>query len=82
MSLIELMKTKEYKDADKKVKDWKERLSKANNSEVMKVKDEKLAFFSEMRKSNQDLYSIFEINDKELSELIYEKLTGKKVIID
>lgn len=44
--------------------------------------NEKLAFFSQMRKSNKDLYYLFEINDKELSELIYEKLTGKKVIID
>ncbi len=44
--------------------------------------NEKLAFFSQMRKSNPEPYPIFEINDKELSELIYEKLTGKKVIID
>lgn len=82
MKLTELIESKEYKDASRKVGEWQRRLEKADRSEIMKIRDEKSSFFFQMLKDRPELYAAFQIDDKTLSEKIYKKLTGKNIIID
>ncbi len=82
MDLDKLIRSKESQEAQRRISSWKERLEKAGPAEAMKVRDEKAAFFKAMRKSSPDLYIVFLMDDKTLSERIYERLTGKKVTID
>ena len=82
MKLDQLIKSKEFLAAKAKVRGWRERLEKADAKEAVRVRDEKSAFFADMRTSRPDLYSAFQVDDKTLSETIFRKLTGKDVIID
>lgn len=82
MKVSELVKSKEYLNAKAKIRSWKERLNRASEPEVMRIRDEKAAFFSQMREQNPQLYTALEILDKELSEMIFKRITGEDVIID
>jgi hypothetical protein len=82
MKPAELLKSGEYRDAKDRVKAWMERLGKADAKEAVRVRDEKVVFFRQMREKRPDLYAAFQIDDKTLSEAIYKKLTGKDIIID
>ena len=82
MKLIELVGTKEYLDASTKVNAWNDRLIKADEKIAIKIIHEKALFFSRMKKNNPPLYSLFQVADKTLSESAYQKITGKRVIID
>ncbi len=82
MDLDELVRSKESQEAQRRISAWNERLEKAGPAEAIKVRDEKAAFFKAMRASSPDLYVVFQLDDKTLSERIYGKLTGKKVTID
>lgn len=80
--LLELMKTKEYADARKKVDGWEARLEKADAKGAMKIGEERSAFFGDMKKKSGGLYALFQMDDKALSERIVKKVTGQDVIID
>ncbi len=82
MDLDKLIASEGYKDALRRVASWKERLAKGDMAEAMKVRQENAAFFSRMRKSEPELYAVFQLSDKELSEMIYKKMTGKDITID
>lgn len=82
MKISELVKSKEYLDAKVKVKAWKTRLENAGPDDALRVRDEKSAYFSTLRKVRPDLYAAFQIDDKSLSEAICKALTGKDVILD
>ena len=82
MNLTELLKSKEYQEASGKIGAWKEKLAKADQQEVIRIRDEKVDFFKKMRTSNPELYVVFQLDDKTLSEQIYKKLTGKDIVID
>lgn len=82
MKLDELVKSKEFLDARAKVSGWRGRLEKADEKETIRVRDEKSAFFADLRRTRPDLYAAFQIDDKTLSEAIFKKLTGKDIIID
>ncbi|MEW6723268.1 MAG: hypothetical protein AB1324_08445 [Candidatus Micrarchaeota archaeon] len=82
MDVGELVKSREFRDAKKRIGDWKARLEKADARAAMSIRDEKAAFFAQMASERPDLYQAFRINDKELSETIHKKLTGKDIIID
>jgi hypothetical protein len=78
----ELVKSKEFLDARAKVSGWRGRLEKADEKETIRVRDEKSAFFTNLRRTRPDLYTAFQIEDKTLSEMIFKNLTGKDIIID
>ena len=80
--LENLAKSKGYKDAEKRITSWKRRLEKADPEEAMRIMDERNSFFTQMRETEAELYSVFEIDDKVLGELIYKKLTGEEIVID
>ena len=82
MDLNVIMNSKEYKDAADRVAKWKERIEKGGPDEAIKVRDEKMKFFSEMRDKRPDLYAVFELDDKTLSEMFHKKVTGEDIIID
>jgi hypothetical protein len=82
MKLGELIKSREYQDARKMIAAWRGRLEKGGQDEAVKVRDEKAAFFQQMRKARPDLYTAFQVDDKTLSEAIFKKLTGRDIIID
>lgn len=82
MNLDKLIASEGYKDALRRVAAWKERLENGDVAEAMLVRQENAAFFSRMRKSDPELYSLFQLSDKELSEMIYKKMTGKDITID
>lgn len=80
--LEKIINSKESQDAERRIEEWKKRLSDADKEEVIKVRDEKKEFFTQMRENNPTLYEILRIEDKGLSEIIHEKLTGQHIIID
>lgn len=82
MRLNQLINSEEFKDANRKIGKWKESLEDADRRTIMRIRDEKAIFFSNMRKSRPDLYMAFQMDDKVLSEAILKKLTGEDVIID
>lgn len=79
---FKILETKKYKDARKKINNWKASLKDADEEKTKKIHDEIDTYFSRMRHSDHDFYLIFETDAKELSEIIHEKLTGQKIIID
>jgi hypothetical protein len=82
MDLDKLISSEEYREASRRVAMWKERLAGADRADALKVRDEKAAFFKAMRRDSPDLYLAFQVGDKELSELIYRKMTGRGITID
>lgn len=81
MKLDEILKSKEYLDARTRVGGWRSRLAKGDAKEAARVRDEKAAYFAKMKKGNPQVYAAFQLDDKTLSEMIFEKLTGKKITI-
>ncbi len=79
---MEIHETEEYRSALIKVKSWKEKIEKSEKKSLFRVLDEKKVFFANMKKTNPNLYSIFQINDKEISESVAEKLYTAKIVID
>lgn len=82
MKPSELLKSKEFKEASQRVAAWKSRLEKGGQDDVLKVRDEKAAFFGKMRETRPDLYAAFRVEDKTLGETIFKKLTGQDVVMD
>ncbi len=82
MDLDALLSTDGYRAARARIASWKEILLKGGRAEALKVRDEKTSFFAAMRRSAPELYAVFQVEDRELSEIIYEKIRGKKVTID
>lgn len=83
MDVRKIINSKEYKNAKTRISKWKLQLSDAKSKdEINQIKDEKTLFFNEMKKNHPITYGALRINDKELSESIYERLTGKQIIID
>lgn len=82
MDLDKLISSERYKDALRRVAAWKGRLETADRAEAMRVREENAAFFTRMRESDPELYSVFQLSDKELSEMIFKRMTGKDITID
>ena len=82
MDLNALKNSKEYKDADEKVSKWKDRIINGDKGEALKVGSEKREFFDKMKATMPQLYLSFEMDDKDLSEMIFKKMTGKDIIIN
>jgi len=82
MGLAELLKSREYQDAERKIEGWKGRLLKANRQETENVRDEKAQYFRKLRERKPEVYNLLQIEDKTLSEMIMERLGIPKVIID
>jgi hypothetical protein len=82
MDLKGMLKSKEYKSALIRISEWKRRLERGGKDEAEKVRGEKVAFISGLKKSRPDLYLAFQLDDKALSELIYKKMTGKDATLD
>jgi hypothetical protein len=82
VELPELLKSKEYADARRRIDSWRQRLALAGKPEVVAIRSEKDAFFSRMRSARPDLYAVFQVEDKALSESIFKKTTGNGVVID
>lgn len=78
----ELITSKEFTEARRKITAWNERLEKADKITAMGIKKEKTVFFEHMRKSRPDLYAAFQMDDKILSEVIFKKVTGEEIVID
>jgi hypothetical protein len=81
MDAKKILGSKEYRDARAKIALWRARLSKADAKEAAGIRAEKSEYFSKMRKDNPGIYYAFQLDDKTLSETIFEKLTGKKISV-
>ncbi len=81
-NLNKLIKSPEYRDTKKKIKGWRERLEKADKKETISIQKEKIKFFTKLKKKSPTMYSVFQIDEKELSERVLRKLTGKSIVID
>ncbi len=79
MTLKDILKSPEYDDAKRKVVFWKQQLTVSDRAEALAVRDEKDEFFGQMRASRPDMYAVFEIEDKSLSETIIKKVLGKTI---
>jgi len=78
-----LVKSKGYTNASRKVDSFMQRLNETSNKkELMKIRDEKAAFFESLRKSDPGLYEVFRIDDKTIGEILVKKISGKDVVID
>ncbi len=74
--------SKDFKEAEAKIANWKDAIEKASNKEIKQISSEKNSFFNKMRETRPELYMIFMIDDKTLSERISEKTTGRRIVID
>jgi hypothetical protein len=81
MKLEKLVESRPYLEARARVRRWNAALDKGGKKEALAVRQEKEEFFSKLRRSRQDLYSAFQLDDKTLSERIHKALTGKGVIL-
>ncbi len=79
---MELHDTKEYRNAISKIKSWKKKLEKTNKEGATGILREKRDFFDEMRETNPQLYLVFQISDKEISEIANRKILGKEITLD
>lgn len=79
---MELHETKEYRNAISKIKSWKKKLSKTDKEGAIRILREKRNFFDEMRETNPHLYMVFQISDKEISEIANIKILGKEITLD
>ncbi|MBD3389630.1 hypothetical protein GF415_01605 [Candidatus Micrarchaeota archaeon] len=82
MKIHEIMKSKEYKEAKDKIRDWKKQLDREGEEETLKIREEQRKFFSEMKKNNPEIYELFAVSRKEIGEKIYHNITGEEAIID
>lgn len=82
MNLSDLIKSDDYTNAQKKIASWNKQLKIADNNVTAQIRDEFAAFFSQLKKAKPHLYAVFQGQHSKLSEAVYEKLTGKKIIID
>ncbi|HSB46497.1 MAG TPA: hypothetical protein VLD37_00670 [Candidatus Bilamarchaeum sp.] len=82
MELSKLVKSADYLDAKAKVSAWMSLLGAGGKAEAGKVLEEKARFFGEMKKERPGLYLAFRISDKALSEMAYEKLSGRKISLE
>ncbi len=80
--LARLRKSEEYRDAESRMRSWKQQVERAGKSELLRIRDEKDLFLVSMKASDLALYSAFEIEGKMLGERIFERLTGVKVMMD
>lgn len=82
MDITNLIKSEGYKDARKKITNWTEQLKTSDSKTTMQIRDELKDFFSQLKKAKPQLYAVFQGQHKQLSETVYEKLSGKQIIID
>lgn len=82
MNVSDLIKSSAYQDAQKKIASWNEQLKTADNKGTAQICDEFKNFFSQLKKAKPQLYSVFRGQHKQLSEAVYEKLSGKKITLD
>ncbi|MFH1520614.1 MAG: hypothetical protein ABID61_03145 [Candidatus Micrarchaeota archaeon] len=82
MNLTDLIESDDYKNTQKKITSWNEKLKLADNNITAQIRDEFAGFFSQLKKDKPQQYAVFQGQHKQLSETVYEKLTGKKIIID
>lgn len=80
-SLSELLRSDRYLEAKVKIRNWKESLAKAGKEETLAIRGNKSAFFKKMREGDPELYAVFKLNEKELSEFIFKNLAGMEVIL-
>lgn len=57
-------------------------MKKADKEGAKKILEEKDAFFAKMKAELPELYAVFRIDDKTLTEKGTEIITGKRIIID
>lgn len=79
---VNIIKTTEYMEARAIVTNWKSELPFADQAKLVKIAKKRKSFFFKMKNLNPKLYQLFQSDDKELSEMIYEKLNGKKITFD
>ena len=72
----------EFKEAEAKIANWNDAIEKADINGIKQISSEKNSFFSKMRDERPEVYMVFRVDDKTLSEKISEKLTGRRIVID
>ena len=64
--LAKILGSKEYIEASRKIRKWKERLEKGEDNALAPLLAEKNEFFSEMRKKRPDLFKVFMADQRHL----------------
>jgi hypothetical protein len=82
MRFQEMLKSKGYEDAMLRIESWERQLSYAKGKELVKIRDSMALFFSQMQESDPQMYGILRINHKRLGEIVHEKMTASRVILD
>jgi hypothetical protein len=82
MEIYEIIKTREYSEAKKKIGEWKKRLKKTDREEAFKIRDEQREFFSKMKETFPEMHELFAVSRKEIVEMIFQRITGQEIIID
>ncbi|VVC02608.1 Uncharacterised protein [Candidatus Bilamarchaeum dharawalense] len=82
MSLSDVVQSKDYQDVSLKIAWWRNRIQDSNETQVLHIKEDISNFFLKMQKDKPKLYSLFQGQHSQLSEIIYQKLTGRKATFD
>jgi hypothetical protein len=81
-SMNRLANSDKYKDAERRIDSWKERLKHADKAEVQEIEEESSKFFQSLKETEPAIYTMLKVDRNVLSAQIIKKLTGHDVIID
>jgi hypothetical protein len=83
MDIGEVLKSEEYLQAKNRIDEFRGRAEEMGQEDgLLELYREIEGFFSLMQEKRPHMYSLFEIDEKELAGLIRKKLTGEDAIID
>lgn len=83
MEIGEVLRSAEYLGAKSRIEKFRGRVEMMEQEDdLLEVYEEIEGFFSSMQEGSPFMYSLFEIDEKELVGLIRQKLTGEDVIVD
>lgn len=79
---LEILKSEEYKEARRKIELWKIALALTDNQKtITRIEKDKSKLFNKIKK-NKLLLLALSSDQKEFSQLLFKKKTGKEIIID
>ncbi len=74
--------SKRFREAEERISLWQEIVKNGDKKEIRNAWDEKTAFFDLMREKHPELYSVFRIDEKRLTEDMLKKIAGLETVID
>ncbi len=80
--VFRLLRSDAYADAQRRIAGLKQKMSRANRFLIPEVLEECEAYFSGLRKGQPQIYEVVRIQEKELGEIAYRKIHGRRIIGD